>query len=570
MSPRAIVPCRAVFEHSWQLLAPVERDVLKRLAIFAGGFRMDAAVQAAGASRLILASLVEKSLLSVTTGERYALHELLRQFAGEKLGAVPADQTETHNRHSAYYLAFLHDREQALTGFDQQKALAAIGEEIENVRVAWNWAVAQGDFAILAHAVEGLYHFYQIRGRYHEGVELLTQAGRQLRATLVPEEAQSSPLLQRMLARCGALNSSLGRVEPAQQCLAESLQIARRLNRPAENAFCLLYLGEVAHWHGRYPEAKALFLESLALSRSIGDDHGVADTLNKVTEMVMFLDVYAEVQQMAQECLTISRQIGRPDWISKALDTLGAVAFYTGAYAESETYYQEVLVLSKEIGDQLGIAFALGGLAWLTWARDGNHAEARRLAEESLIVAQECGHTFHIGTRRAILGQILIACGDYAEAERCHHMALAIGQSFSDAIFTTISLAGLGDVRWRLGDFVGSRRYLLAALRTASAAQAFSLVGEAMVYYATLLVHESALPLATKALDKQLFAVELLALLVDRPLCWQVFRERAALLMAELEAELPADAVVAAKQRGRKRTLQATVAEILQGSGVEA
>jgi predicted ATPase len=76
---------RATFEHSWRLLSDEERQVFPRLSVFRGGFEEDAAAQVAQASPQILTSLVDKSLLRWDGAARYDLHELMRQYAGEKL-----------------------------------------------------------------------------------------------------------------------------------------------------------------------------------------------------------------------------------------------------------------------------------------------------------------------------------------------------------------------------------------------------------------------------------------------------------------------------------------------------
>ena len=81
---------RSVFSYSWARLSPAEQDVLQKLSVFRGGFDRVAAKAVAGASLHTLASLVGKSLLTLADDGRYALHELLRQFAAEKLAARAA------------------------------------------------------------------------------------------------------------------------------------------------------------------------------------------------------------------------------------------------------------------------------------------------------------------------------------------------------------------------------------------------------------------------------------------------------------------------------------------------
>src|SRR5262249_52133665 len=144
---------------------------LCRLSVFWGGFSRAAAEQIAGASLHMLARLVDKSLVSLMPGGRYYLHELLRQLSASKLKDMPADQTATRDRHSDYFLAFLQARENGLNGKQQKVVLSEIQSEIENIRAAWSWAIAQGQLAAIDRAQESLYQFYWLRGYFQEGEE---------------------------------------------------------------------------------------------------------------------------------------------------------------------------------------------------------------------------------------------------------------------------------------------------------------------------------------------------------------------------------------------------------------
>jgi predicted ATPase len=96
---------RAVFEHSWALLGDPEREALRRLSVFRGGFEAEAAREVAGVEPRLLAALVDKSLLHRAGAARYELHELLRQFAEELLRLEPEEHEATLARHVAYYQA---------------------------------------------------------------------------------------------------------------------------------------------------------------------------------------------------------------------------------------------------------------------------------------------------------------------------------------------------------------------------------------------------------------------------------------------------------------------------------
>jgi DNA-binding NarL/FixJ family response regulator len=112
---------RAVFEHSWMLLAEDERAVMRALSVFRGSFTREAARAVAGASLRELMALVDKSLLQRTPTGRFALHELLRQYAEEQLKASGA-AGEVRGRHSRYYMNALYRHRLDLTGRPQEPA----------------------------------------------------------------------------------------------------------------------------------------------------------------------------------------------------------------------------------------------------------------------------------------------------------------------------------------------------------------------------------------------------------------------------------------------------------------
>jgi hypothetical protein len=92
-----------------------------------------------------LSALGDKSLLRLDVNGRYQIHELLRQYAAEQLKKSASDVQQTQADHANYYIQFLHQRRQDVAGGRQREALFEIKEELDNIRVAWLWAVAHVD-----------------------------------------------------------------------------------------------------------------------------------------------------------------------------------------------------------------------------------------------------------------------------------------------------------------------------------------------------------------------------------------------------------------------------------------
>ncbi len=160
---------RAVFDHSWRLMRIREQALMQALSVFRGGFRAEAAYFVAGATLAEIRRLVEQSLVGRASGGSYGIHELLRQYAEERLARTPVAEREARDRHAAYYVHVLHRWFEDAKGPRQVAALSEMDGEIDNARAAWDWIVNQGDLAQMAQAVDGLCLYYIRRVRERGG-----------------------------------------------------------------------------------------------------------------------------------------------------------------------------------------------------------------------------------------------------------------------------------------------------------------------------------------------------------------------------------------------------------------
>ena len=121
---------RAVFDYSRKLLAVEEQAALAQMAVFRATFSREAAQAVTNVALPQLAGLVNKSLLRTVAPGRYAMHELVRQFAAESLHSVP-DAQEVERRHARYYLNLVA-RQEGLFGQAPHKAVAQILQELDD------------------------------------------------------------------------------------------------------------------------------------------------------------------------------------------------------------------------------------------------------------------------------------------------------------------------------------------------------------------------------------------------------------------------------------------------------
>jgi len=542
---------RAVFDYSWKSLTEREREVFQGLSVFRGGFTRQAAQQVAGASLRELRALVDKSLLQRDSVGRYGIHELLRQYAAEQLEKAPADKEAVKDHHCTYYADFLQGKEGDLTGRGQKQALAEIGVEIENVRAAWDWAVAQGRIEEIDHGLESLAEFYRVRAWFHEGEEAFARAAQRLAE--VQEEIgdwESEMVLGKVLLQQGRFCDFLGLVEKATELLQESLTIFRDFGARREMAYALYYLGDFLGLRGG--EGKPLLQEALAISRGIGDQRGVALSLWSLGWAAIYQGEYGAAKHLFQESLTLFRELGNQEGIVQSLNSLGYITWVLGEYREAKQSHRESLALCREISAQGGIANALSNLA-RDAAGSGEYGEAEQIYREGLTIFKEIGNLHGVKLVLGDLGEVANFQGEYAEATQLAQECLTISRKIDEPPSIGWALRVLGDAACGLGDLPGARRYHHQALEVATTIGQTYDLPVSLVGIAALLAAEG---------EKER-ALELLALVLHHPTSWQWAKDRAAPLIAELEAELPPDAVVAAKERGRARDLDATVAELL-------
>jgi predicted ATPase/class 3 adenylate cyclase len=203
---------RSVIDWSWQLLTDDERRVLARLSVFRGGFDLDVAAVVAGATLPLLADLVDQSLVSVAEDGRYAMHELVRQYAAEQLAADPDDEQATRQRHADQVAGLLPDPAEAATGDER-----ALDAEVENLRAATDWLIGHADATRLdAHLVR-LWPWYRRRGWFREAQAVLT-AALEHAGVPVTEQARWHRLL-------GEACMELGELRPARQHFERTLAL---------------------------------------------------------------------------------------------------------------------------------------------------------------------------------------------------------------------------------------------------------------------------------------------------------------------------------------------------------
>jgi predicted ATPase/DNA-binding CsgD family transcriptional regulator len=272
---------RAAISWSYDLLAEDEQRLFDRLAVFVGGFTVDAADAIAGqgddaamASRPVsvfelLSTLVDSSLLRIEEGSRgeprFSMLETVRQFGLERLQAS-GELERMRNRHASYFLDVVLQAEPELYGSDRQAHLLELSEaNHDNFRAALAWAEETGDADTVLRMTGALFFFWYVRGHMTEGRRWMARA-------LAMDEAVPGAPRAHALIGSGFLANWQGDFETAVPFLEQGLDLARRISDPRLTIFALGLLGTTAEDTGDYDRAAIFLEEALELNGAGGED----------------------------------------------------------------------------------------------------------------------------------------------------------------------------------------------------------------------------------------------------------------------------------------------------------
>ena len=412
---------RAVFDYSWELLDERERDIFRGLAVFAGTFSHQAALEIAGATPRDLLSLVNKSFVQPTAAGRYGLHELLRQYTIGRLDdAPPGRKAELHERHCAYYSAALERWAADLKGARQREAMEEIDQEIDNARAAWLWAVDRGQVGRVAQGIDGLALYYTWRVRYDEGEAALRAAAHKLEAA-AGEDAGARRLWARALALWGSFLIEQGHKEPGAEAVRRALELAGELEAAgqdarAERALALYILAVIKRYF--YPDprdAEGLCRQAVALYEEVGDRWGAARSLDFLGILIEDMGRFAEAQACCEQSLAIGRELGDRRGMAGAMLDLGVIAWVQGRLDEAMPLLEQAAGLYRSLDDWSGLSWTIKSLGELL-VRRGLFDDGLIVLESGIQICDELGDDFGRGAQLPFAAEARLHLGHYAEA----------------------------------------------------------------------------------------------------------------------------------------------------------
>lgn len=344
--PQRHLSIHAAFEHSWRLLGAKEQRVLRALATFRGGFSAEAAQAVAEATPRILSSLIDKSLVycqgEAGAAARYGMHELLRQYAEEKLAGA-GEQAAAQYSHLLFFTGLAEEAEPKLRTDEQRHWLERLEREHDNLRAALEAALTHGWYEMAARLGGALGRFWFIRAHVHEALGFLEAV-----CSSPPFTTETPPFR----AAAKACNSA----------------------------------GWMVFLQGNYAQAAEKFARGLSLAEHFGDQAATADALRGLALQALNQQDRMRAQELAQQSLAVASSAGEAWRAGAALNVLGDLARAGGAYGAAADLFAESRLQLEKAGDSNLLLIVQCNAAWVAHAlgQDGHalalHQQVLRLA----------------------------------------------------------------------------------------------------------------------------------------------------------------------------------------------
>lgn len=403
---------RLALDMSYELLRSAEQALYRRLAVFRGGWTLEAAEAicagdgiGAGDVLELLAQLDAKSLLRLEHVEgatRFDMLETVRQHAWSKLEQND-EVAPWCDRHVAHFAGLTAEARPELRGPQGAHWLDRLEREHHNLMRAIRWARARGDASAALGIVGGMFAYWMMRGRLSEGRAVVTDV---LSMPIAPGDAAAYACALDIGANLACMQSDFTTPRPL---YAESLRIYRELQEPTETARVLSHIGLLEWQSGHLEPACRAMEEGLAIARTTNDSGLVIDVLNNLGLIRSAQGDRDGERRCLEEALALARSTGDRQAAADILGNLGNLALSVHDLESAQRYYHESLHIKREFGDKHGLANALLNCGALSHSRGDFDAMIAHYGE-GLALWRELGSEggaslANLGLAEAAMGQ---------------------------------------------------------------------------------------------------------------------------------------------------------------------
>ena len=367
---------RAALDWSHDLLEEPEKRLLRRLAVFTGGWTLEAVrmVTLIGgedehAVPGALHELVEKSLVVVepSTPRRYRFLEPVRQYALEWLEASP-DLSRTRDRHARWFLDFASRSYEEVLSPNRGAWLELLETEQGNFRGALAWSFGGGDGEMGLRLVTALRYFWAMRGYLQEGRRWLERG-------LQADGTQFSRAWA--LDTLGTIAMFQSDYDLAYDLSEKAIVLFRKADDKEGVASCLVNLGFSAALGMKNTEALPGYVEeSRTLKQVIRDSRMIGYLILFEGLAYGFWGDFVQAKERFAESLALHESLGEVQGVGLAAVLMGLVALAAGEDEEAAGVFISALPRAREFGDAILIFYCLWGLASATAAEHPARAAA--------------------------------------------------------------------------------------------------------------------------------------------------------------------------------------------------
>jgi len=462
---------RATMDWSYDLLEMPQQVVFASLAVFRGGWTLEAAESVINSRRALtrasaaelLTRLFEKSLISVEStesGVRYSMLETVREYALDRLGeAVWAP--ETRRRHAEWCLALAEAADEALKTREQLAWLTRLDAEHANMWAALNWAIDEArDAEIAARLIGAKRVFWQRRGHLREGAEITSRA-----LALAGVGALASRTRGGLLLCAGMCAFFQARYRDARANIEAALDAFGKAGDLSGQANALIGLAQIAMYHDEYALAETYAQQALGHWTAVGDTWGIATAHSTrgyaVGRMASTDANTAAMGEAFIRAVEGFEACGDRFGLGAALNGLGGAALHTESHAEAEGYYQRSIRIHRELEDEEWVSRGLNNLGICARGR-GDIPRALAYFEEVLEIRQRIGALFGIATLQYNVGDAVAALGDHTQALIRMRESVRLNLGYNDLHGMAQALAGIAAIWLDEGERAGVAARLLA------------------------------------------------------------------------------------------------------------